>query len=255
MHTKVKLIIPSRGRPEAAMHAAASALTNADLPNTQVVISVDGPHDTEQHHAYLQIPGNLGANVEVVSDPVHRGLVGTLNHRSAQVARTQLMKDHSCGRGPDCQRVTHIAFMGDDHRVRSCGWDHWLAKAAGEWGVAYGNDLLRGAELPTAVVMSADIVRVLGKMAPAELWHMYCDDYWAALGRELGSLTYLDDIVIEHMHPSAGKAEVDESYLQTNSPEVYDADAAAWDTYLRTGLLAQDVMAIRLAIARAPRGQ
>lgn len=255
MHTKVTLIIPTRERPEAALHAAGEALHHAELPNTQVVISVDGPHETDQHHAYLEIPWVLGSNVEVIADPTHRGLVGTLNRRAVQTARTQLMKDHHCRRGDQCQRTTHIAFMGDDHRVRTHGWDRRLADAAGPWGISYGNDLLRGADLPTAVMMSADLVRVLGKMAPEELWHMYCDDYWAALGRELGHLVYLDDVIIEHMHPAAGKAQVDESYRQTNSPEVYSADAAAWDAYLRAGLLAQDVLHIGQEIARDPRGQ
>lgn len=252
-HTKVKLIIPSRGRPDAALDAAGEALHYAALPNTQVVISVDGPHETGQHHAYLEIPTILGDNAAVVADPTHRGLVGTLNHRSTQIARTQLMKDHRCGRGADCQRVTHVGFMGDDHRVRTHGWDQHLAQAAGPWGVAYGNDLLRGAELPTSVVMSADIIRVLGKMAPAELWHMYCDDYWKALGIELGHLAYLPDVVVEHLHPAAGKAQLDDSYRQTNSPEVFARDAAAWASYVQGGQLAQDALAIHDAIAREPR--
>lgn len=249
-HFKVVLIIPSRGRPQAALLAAESALSRADIATTAVWIAVDGAHDTEQHHAYLEIPAALAANVHVHTSPTHRGLVGTLNYRAAQVARTQLMKDHRCDRGDGCQRVTHIGFMGDDHRVRTDGWDRTLAEAAGEWGIAYGNDLLRGAELPTSVMMSADIIRVLGKMCPAELWHMYCDDYWKALGSELGRLAYLPDVVIEHLHPAAGKAQVDESYHQTNNPEVFSRDAAAWDAYIQGGLLAQDAAAINAEIRR-----
>lgn len=252
-HIKLVLIIPSRGRPDAALQAAGEALHYAELPNTLVVISVDGPHDTDQHHAYLEIPGALGDRVNVISDPTHRGLVGTLNRRAVQIARYQLMKDHYCRRGDECQRVTHVGFIGDDHRMRTPGWDRRLADAAGDWGIAYGNDLLRGADLPTAVVMSADLIRVLRKMAPEELWHMYCDDYWMSLGDELGRITYLDDVVIEHLHPSAGKAELDDSYRQTNSPEVFARDADAWLAYVQGGLLAQDVAAINREIHREPR--
>lgn len=254
-HTKVVLIIPSRGRPDAALQAAGEALFYAELPNTQVLISVDGPHETDQHHAYLEIAQVLGDNVTVISDPTHRGLVGTLNRRATQTARTQLMKDHRCKLAGRCQRVTHIGFIGDDHRMRTPGWDARLAEAAGEWGIAYGNDLLRGAELPTSVVMSADLIRVLGKMAPSELWHMYCDDYWLALGRQLGRITYLDDVIVEHLHPAAGKAQLDDSYRETNSPEVFSRDATAWAVYCtQTGQLAQDVAAINREIVREPYG-
>jgi len=252
-HTKLVLIIPSRHRPDAAMQAAGEALHYAELPNTQVVISVDGTHDTEQHHSYLEIPGILGDAVHVISDPTHRGLVGTLNRRAVQIARTQLMKDHHCRRGDQCQRVTHIGFMGDDHRVRTPGWDRMLALAAGDWGVAYGDDLLQGPRLPTAVVMAADLVRVLQKMAPFELRHMYCDDYWLRLGHGLDRIRYLHDVVIEHMHPSAGKAELDESYRQTNSPESFAVDADAWAAYERDGLLVEDIRKVYAEIAREPR--
>jgi len=252
-HIKVTLIIPSRGRPERALLAAGSALEHADNDNTTVLVSVDGPHETGQLQEYMDIAPVLGDRVFINYSPVHRGLVGTLNYRALQIARYQLMKDHHCKLDGRCQRVTHIGFMGDDHRVRTHGWDRELSGAAGDWGVAYGNDLLRGQELPTSVVMSADIIRVLRKMAPEQLWHMYCDDYWKALGGGLGRLAYRSDVVIEHLHPAAGKAQMDDSYRRTNHPDVFSRDATAWGAYIQGGLLAQDLAALDEAIRREPQ--
>jgi hypothetical protein len=128
----------------------------------------------------------------------------------------------------------YLAFMGDDHRPLTKGWDTKLAQEIGERpGVAYGNDLLQGQNLPTAVIMSASIVRAIGYMAPPELIHMYMDNFWKALGQELGNLVYRWDIVIEHLHPLVGKSKNDAGYIEVNSPEVYTKDAVAFNQYLQ----------------------
>jgi len=128
----------------------------------------------------------------------------------------------------------YLAFMGDDHRPMTKGWDTELAKEIGDRdGVAYGNDLLQGPNIPTAVMMSASIVRAIGYMAPPELIHMYMDNFWKALGQDLGHLIYRSDVIIEHLHPLAGKSQNDAGYMEVNSPEVYTKDLVAFDRYLR----------------------
>jgi hypothetical protein len=55
------------------------------------------------------------------------------------------------------------------------------------------------------------------------------------LGRALRSVTYLPDVVIEHLHPHAGKADMDDGYARCNGEEMYEADRAAyeqWKTHL-----------------------
>ena len=46
------------------------------------------------------------------------------------------------------------------------------------------------------------------------------------------SLHYLEEVIIEHLHPIAGKAEWDEGYKAVNAEEVYSADAKAFDEYI-----------------------
>jgi hypothetical protein len=50
----------------------------------------------------------------------------------------------------------YLASLGDDHRPRTKGWDRRLIDAieslGGAPGIAYGDDKLQGAALPTAWV-------------------------------------------------------------------------------------------------------
>ena len=123
-----------------------------------------------------------------------------------------------------------IGFCGDDHRPRTVGWDQAYLDALREMGtgIVYGNDLLQGEALPTQVAMTSDIIRALGYMAPPDLVHMYADNWWRELGRRAGCLRYLPDVIVEHMHPVAGKADWDEGHKRVNAPEMYDRDATTF---------------------------
>jgi hypothetical protein len=111
-------------------------------------------------------------------------------------------------------------------------------------GIVYGNDLYQGEALPTAPAMTADIVRTLGFMAPPTLRHLYCDNFWLDLGKAAECLRYLPNVVIEHMHPAAGKAQWDEGYRRANAPAQYQRDGDAYREYL-AGSFVDDVEKVR----------
>jgi hypothetical protein len=138
-----------------------------------------------------------------------------------------------------------IGFMGDDHRPRTLHWDVRVMEQIERepLGVVYGNDLLQGRNLATQVFMGAELVRRLGFFNPPQMRHMYLDNFWMTLGTNLGTLTYLDDVIIEHMHPLAGKAEWDQGYREVNSEKQYAEDKAAFETYCRDHLL-NDLMRV-----------
>jgi hypothetical protein len=129
-----------------------------------------------------------------------------------------------------------IFFMGDDHLPKEYGWDARLYGAIEEkgYGVSYGNDLLQGINLPTAVMMSSNIIKELGFMSPPALIHMFMDNFWKSVGEGLEAITYFDDLIIEHLHAYAGKAELDEMYLSVNNPEVGDHDGKVYGEYMNT---------------------
>jgi hypothetical protein len=139
-----------------------------------------------------------------------------------------------------------VGFMGDDHRPRSVGWDKAYLDALRELGtgIVYGNDLLQGENLPTQCAMTSDIIQALGYMAPPSLRHLYIDNFWKILGNGADCLRYLPDVIVEHVHPMAGKAEWDANYARVNSAQMYEHDKTAFEEWLRTSMVS-DVAKVR----------
>lgn len=200
------MICPSRGRPAAAGELARAWHEVTARARLLIVADEDDP--------LLPAYTGLGALVRVSG--AGPGLGPVLNAAALQVAD-----------GADA-----VGFLGDDHRPRTPGWDELLMAALAVPGVAYGDDLFQRERLPTAVVISAEIIRGLGYMAPPGLTHMYLDNFWKQLGTDLGHLRYLPEVVIEHLHPVAGKARWDEGYARVNSPGMYASDGAAYQRFL-----------------------
>jgi hypothetical protein len=123
-----------------------------------------------------------------------------------------------------------IGFMGDDHRPRTPGWDsaylNELRKLGS--GYVYGNDLLMGERIPTQVAISSSIIRALGFFGPPGFWHLCVDLTWKDMGTGLRRIKYLDDVIIEHMHPAVQKADEDSGYKHVNSPMMVKHDEAEY---------------------------
>ena len=201
------LIVPTRKRPDACDQLLAEFKSTAEI--SDIVFGIDDDDES----AYSD---EVKARAEV--NPRLR-MGGTLNLIAAKFAND----------------YDFLAFMGDDHRPRTKGWDRILAEEIGDApGIAYGNDLLQGANLPTAVMLSSSIVRSIGYMVPPVLVHMYMDNFWLELGRSLGNCRYRGDVIIEHMHYLNNKAKPDALYMETNTDHVYAKDAASYHQYLTT---------------------
>ena len=211
------VIVPSKGRPANAKRLAEAFAGTHASGGTKLVFALD--HDDPFVPEYLkQVPLFPGVKLTTVAtEPQRMGPV--LNHVAVDLAA----------------KADFIGFMGDDHLPRTDDWDEALTGSlGGAPGVAYGNDLHQRKSLPTACIVSADIIRTLGYMAPPGLMHLYLDDYWKMLGQAVGNLVYRCDVVIEHLHPAADKAQWDESYATTNSADQYSTDHAAYADYLAT---------------------
>jgi hypothetical protein len=123
-----------------------------------------------------------------------------------------------------------LCFMGDDHRPRVFGWDKILSDPLiKKPGFSYGNDLIQKEFLPTAVVVSSNIIKSLGYMAPPVLKHIYLDTFWLDLGNAIDSINYFEDVIIEHMHPYLKKSLVDTTYSE--SWALVDNDKAMYEKY------------------------
>jgi Methyltransferase domain len=215
------VIVPSRGRPQAARELiAAFDATCTTNPILIFAVDADDPM-VDEYRSTLAPTGMVDVGVNVTSS---RSMVEALN-----VVTSVWAVDANA-----------LGFMGDDHRPRTPGWDARYLEALRELGtgIVYGDDLLQGERLPTQCAMTADIVRALGYMAPPALRHMCVDNFWLDLGNSAGCIRYLPDVVVEHLHPLAGKAEVDAGYERVNAPGVIGADVAAYAAFQRDGMSA-----------------
>lgn len=231
------IVVPSRGRPD-NIHRLIKAFYGTTVLDTRLVVVVDQDDPSEGlYEDVCEATCGLGFVSFPFAATELKGLNPILNH----FARAEALYSG------------YIGFMGDDHLPRTHGWDERLITALGgksyprKCGVAYANDLFQGQSLPTAVVMDSDIVCALGYMSPPPLKHMYMDNFWKRLGEDLGSLQYLDDVIIEHLHPFAGKAASDEGYQRVNAQEVYDHDSAAYHEFLENQWPA-DLTRLRMVI-------
>lgn len=214
---EMAVLVPSRGRPQNVVELIHAWIRTKATAALYVLVDDDDPRLLD----YLAIGMRESTFPFTVIEQPARRLGPTLNYWAIDLLVN-----------PFAPKI--IGFMGDDHRPRTEGWDRRIVEALSDRpGVAYGNDLLQGANLPTAAFLSATIIDALGYMVPRGLVHMYLDNFWKELGTNLDALTYLEDVVIEHMHPFAGKAELDEGYQRVNAPEVYARDKRVFENYMR----------------------
>jgi hypothetical protein len=226
--TDLLILCPTRGRPAAAKEAHESFLATKVREGSEIMFVVDDDDPTRVEyeserflHLTLPSPGNM---------------VTALN----EAALWAMDRFHP----------KYLGFIGDDHRFRTIGWDRAFADLleARGGGMVYGNDLFRpDGDIPTQIVMSASIVAALGWMGLPGCTHLYIDNAWQALGDGLGKLYYMPDVVIEHLHPAAGKADWDEGHRRVNAQEVYDHDGQVFADWMEASF-ARDLELARAAL-------
>lgn len=228
---EILIVVPSRGRPEAIDELADSWRDSDARAHLMIAIDDDDPYFEDYQDAYedIRAEGDISVALRFGPRPANR-LAGVINGSIEDEA-----KDYAA-----------VGFFGDDHRPRTPRWDQRFAEClSGGSGIVYGNDLLVGSKFPTAVVMTSDIPLTTGYMCPEGFTHLCLDLVWLDWGQGMGRITYLDDVIIEHMHPAAGKAAIDAGYEYANSPEMVTRDSAAYFHYRDNGGLTADIEKLR----------
>lgn len=220
MDRKMLIIVPTRSRPEnVAKVVQAWEDTGAFDDGAELCFAYD--RDDPKRGLYeLAIAATDGRQV-------HSSTVlewSPMVHKLDTVTRWMLLRD------PD---LFAIGFAGDDHLPRTKGWAGRYINALAEMGtgIVSCTDGYRTDQLPTQWAMTTDIVRTLGRMVPAPVEHLYCDDAIRDLGQAADCYRYLDDVLIEHMHPLAKKAVTDEQYQRVNSSGQFSRDQLAYEMW------------------------
>lgn len=234
MPPRLTVLVPTRGRPQNVFPILEQwRATGAFSDGAEIVFIVD--QDDPALYSYMgEIQESPDRGVSFVVESEWRPLVPKLNRQALIQAK---LSDR------------HIGFAGDDHLPRTEGWARQYIEAldARRTGVVSCPDGYRRDDLPTQWAMTSDIVRELGRMVPAPVEHLYCDNAVRDLAKCAHAYSWLPDVLIEHMHPFAGKADSDDGYATVNSPERYSADKtsyAIW-TYRAMRLEAARVRALK----------
>lgn len=224
--SELLVIVPSRGRPESLERVAGAWYETGAFPDgAGLVFAVDG--DDPKFPDYRRALDRLAAadpgptTINLMHNVAWEPMVAKLNRAALMFAE---------------QGHFALGFAGDDHLPRTHGWAGRYLAALRELGIGivYGDDGIQGQRLPTQWAMTADIVRTLGRMVPAPVEHLYCDNAVKDLGEQAGCLRYLPDVLIEHMHPVGGKAPMDAGYARVNRREQYRKDGLAYERWKQT---------------------
>lgn len=221
-------IVPTRGRPEAVARLDEAWSTTGAWEYADLVLVVDG--DDPECGEYERRARHTHAMVWLAGP--WRPMVPKLDRAAAELAD---------------EGYVALGFGGDDHLPRTPTWARAYLDALHELGtgIVYGNDRHRGEALPTQWAMTVDIVHTLGRMVPAPVEHLYCDDAILTLGRSADCIRYLPGVMVEHVHPAAGHGMWDAGYLHVNRAEQYARDHAAYRQWRDHGGLARDAALVR----------
>jgi len=231
------VLVPTRGRPENIRKViGAWDFTNAwDVANLWLIVDQDDP----EIQGYRDLEDPDACPMRLAEVATWRPMVHKLNEVAAEVAAEG--------------SYWALAFAGDDHLPQTINWAKTYLDKLHEMGsgMVYGDDGYQGAKLSTEWAVTADVIRALGRMVPAPVEHMYCDNSMMDLFGTAGALRHLPEVRIEHMHPYAGKADTDDQYQRVNHRDQFRKDRLAYEGWKRKGMAA-DVAAVRALRPGAP---
>lgn len=224
-HITNLVVVPSRGRPQNVERCFTQLKQVSHISDFMLLINED------QKDLYPEIDG-----VRTVIVPESYGTRSTSKFH--YFADQKLYEDY----------FTHSA-IDDDCVVTTDGWDlllHLPLKAKG-YGIAWGNDTIQNGRVPTKWMMTNNIVKALGFILPPGLIHLFGDDFLARLAEAINSGHYAPNVMMEHHHWLNKKAEMDATYMENSTGEVWAHDERVFTEYM-TGQFHDDVERVKKAL-------
>lgn len=234
------VIVPSRARPATVPRVAAAwADTNAWDAGAELLFAIDrdDPLHDRYHDEVQSAARRYGESIGAQVLPRWMPMCDKLNRVARALANSGTTQV--------------LGFAGDDHLPRTPGWASRYLGALDGLGVGWVSceDGYRDDDLPTQWAVTTDIVRAMGRMVPAPVEHLYCDDSVRDVATCADAYAYLTDVMIEHMHPVAGKAVEDAQYARVNGAAQYRRDRHAYREWSRR----PDGLALDVEVVRAVR--
>lgn len=233
---ELAVVVPTRGRPENIRKVISAWDFTNTWDDADLVLAIDA--DDPEYQRYLDIVSE--SRHPDTGDPLIRHV--TSDQWVPMVIKLNVVALRLSEEG----LYAAIGFAGDDHLPQTIGWAKRYLTVLAELGtgMVYGDDGYQGRKLSTEWAVTADAVRALGRMVPAPVEHMYCDNSMMDLFGEAGAMRHLPEVRIEHMHPVAGKGKTDAQYDRVNHRDQFKKDRQTYDRW-RLGQMAADVATIR----------
>lgn len=210
----ISILLPSRGRPP-LLQRFIQSVAECRVGPVEIIVRLDDDDTALYNAELLESPLVL-----VLTGPSGAGM-GAMTNECLRLAQGDI-----------------IMLAGDDLVIGTPGFDALVREAMPEDGVGlvFGNDGLQGPNLATHPFIGRAAINAWGgKVVPDEYRAEFIDthimDTFGRLGR-LGHrrITYLPDLVTEHMHHLNGKAPLDATYGKAmpfrESALVYEGFAA-----------------------------
>jgi hypothetical protein len=199
-------------------------MTQTCRGDTQLLVGLDT--DDPALDAYERIPG-----VEYLVEEGLRFVVPWINALAV----------------PRAEEYRFIGTIGDDNLPETVGWDARVIDSLSDPDTlfCFADDRYPGratGSLCCHVFMQSKVIQSLGYMAWPGVRHMYSDPIWMAWGQAT-KIEFLADVMIPHLHYSAGLSDVDESYAASTA--LIPADCAAYNEYCNSAELNRDIERIK----------
>lgn len=186
---KISLLVPSRGRPEMLKRMYDSAMDTASNPDeVEVVTYIDNDDDS-----YNELEA--------------RNLVKV---RGERIVLSQMWNE--------CQTMAigyYYGHMGDDVIFRTKGWDEQIIYSFPEDKIAFvhgcdGSDQ-DNIGFGTHGFIHRNWVKAVGYFVPPYFSCDYNDTWLNDVSDMIGRHVFVEDVLIEHMHPAWKKRETDQT--------------------------------------------
>lgn len=226
---ELAIIVPTRGRPGNIRKViSAWDFTNA-WDHADLILAVDS--DDPEYQGYVDLfeehrhPDTDEPLFQLATWTTWMPMVHKLNRTAVPAAESG--------------KYFAVGFAGDDHLPQTIDWAKRYLTVLREMGtgMVYGDDGYQGRKLSTEWAVTSDVVRALGRMVPAPVEHMYCDNAMMDLFNGAGALRHLPEVRIEHRHPIAGKAETDAQYQRVNARDQFRKDRTAYERWRSSGMV------------------
>lgn len=193
----ITILLPTKKRPNNVIRFVDNVLATANNPQDIEIcyylddddsISISGINYSAEHINTQAIQGNLKLGSQMYNE-LYRIASGEI-----------------------------FMIAADDIIFRNKNWDSFVVDAFNKQEDkiihVYGEDGYQHGRIGTHGFLHNNWIEVLGYVLPPKLSFVYADEWITELAKRVDRNVYIPELLIEHLHPAVGKAQLDETYQQ-----------------------------------------